>query len=115
MKKIFILLLAIATLAACNKSEVVDVNPGEAIQFGNAFVDNATKATDPTYGAVALEKFNVYGTVTGAGNTNVVNIYNGTEVTGTVAKLYEASAIQYWFTEQDHTFEPTVPVTSVPL
>ena len=62
MKKIFILLLAIATLAACNKSEVVDVNPGEAIQFGNAFVDNATKAIDPSITTLTLDGFTVYGT-----------------------------------------------------
>ena len=114
MKKIFILLLAIATLAACNKSEVVDVNPGEAIQFGNAFVDNATKATDPTYGAVALEKFNVYGTVTGAGNTNVVNIYNGTEVTGTVgSNVWSCSVNQYWIADASYNFAAVVDANKV--
>ena len=60
MKKIFIALIAIASVAACNKAEVIETVEGEAIEFSNAFVNNATKATDPPYGAVALTSFNVY-------------------------------------------------------
>ena len=52
--------------------------PGQAIEFGNVFVDNATRAaaaTDPSYNSTSLDHFNVYGTI------NNINIYNGNAVT----------------------------------
>lgn len=45
MKKILFALCAVATLASCSKSEVLNLNQ-EAIDFGTAFVDNGTRATD---------------------------------------------------------------------
>ena len=101
MKKIFISLLAVAALAACNKAEVIDSNPGEAIAFGDAFVDNATKATDPSYSANDITKFNVYGTV------NNVVIYPGTEVTkGTAAynSAWTCPVNQYWIPGASYKF-----------
>ena len=53
MKKTLFAILALAAVA-CNKADVIDSNPGEAIQFGNAFVDNATKV-DPSYSANDIE------------------------------------------------------------
>lgn len=113
MKKTFIAILAVAALAACNKAEVVEVNPGEAIAFGDAFVDNATKATDPTYGTVALTKFNVYGTVTGKGEgTGTVNIFAGDEVTGTVGEnVWSCANKQYWIDGATYNFAAVVDAT----
>lgn len=92
MKKIFISLLAVAALAACNKAEVIESNKGEAIAFGDTFVDNATKATDPSYSANNITKFNVYGTV------NNVVIYPGTEITKTAeyGSAWTCTVNQYW-------------------
>lgn len=96
MKKIFISLLAVAALAACNKAEVIDSNPGEAIAFGDAFVDNATKA-DPSYSANDISSLNVYGTVDGG--QGAVVIYPGTLVTRGAAgygTAWECDVKQYW-------------------
>ena len=78
MKKLFVSVLAIAAAVACNNSEIVSMDKGEAIQFGNAFVNNSTRAdaaTDPSYSTsgkgTPLTQFNVYGAVGG------VNIFNG--------------------------------------
>ena len=80
MKKFFIAIAAIATAAACSQNETIALDNGEAISFGNAFVENSVRAaTDPSYGTVDLTQFNVYGTVTGTGN-GTVNIFNGNEV-----------------------------------
>ena len=50
MKKLLISMLAVATLASCAKEETLSFDKGEAIQFGNAFVDNSTRAAvDPSY------------------------------------------------------------------
>ena len=61
MKKTFIALMTLAVAAvSCNKADVISVDR-QAITFGEAFVDNATKVTDPTYGTVnKLTKFNVF-------------------------------------------------------
>lgn len=112
MKKILIAAMAIAALAACNKAEVIESNPGEAIQFGNAFVDNATKATDNTYGAKELKSFNVYGTVTGTNGT--INIYNGTTVTGTVgSNVWSCPVNQYWIAGATYNFAAVVDANTV--
>ena len=97
MKKIFISIMAVAALAACNKTEIVDLNPGEAIEFGNAFVDNATKATDPSYSANDITSVKVYGTVNG-GQGDVL-IFPGTEITKNNADYgtaWTCPVQQYW-------------------
>ena len=90
MKKLFVAILAVAALAACAKEEIVSLDKGETIQFGNAFVENATRATDKSYsGDKALTAFNLYGTVTGTNGT--INIYNGCTVTGEVGYKVDAN------------------------
>lgn len=62
MKKILFALCAVATLASCTKSEVLNLNQ-EAIDFGTAFVDNGTRATDEfTIETHELFDFNVWAT-----------------------------------------------------
>lgn len=80
MKKIVIAALAFAAVAACNKAEVIETAPGEAIAFGDAFVDNATRATDPSYTANDIDAVTVYGTVNSQANNTPVVIYPGTKV-----------------------------------
>ena len=104
MKKIFIALAALATIAACNKAEVIGISENEAISFENPFVDNATKAaTDPSLGTTdnPFTSFNVWGTVGG------VAIYNGAEVTGTVGStmVWTCTAVkQYWIKDAQYKF-----------
>ena len=87
MKKTLFAIISLAVAAtACNKADVIEMNK-EAITFDKAFVDNSTKAIDPSYGAdaVALTKFNVWGTVEGTNNgTQYVPVFANTLVTGTV-------------------------------
>ena len=62
MKKILFALCAVATLASCTKNEVLNLNQ-EAIDFGTAFVDNGTRATDEfTIETHELFDFNVWAT-----------------------------------------------------
>ena len=58
MKKIFLAVVALAAMTACSNDEFVSVDRAP-INFGEAFVDNATRATDTTYVAVALTSFDV--------------------------------------------------------
>lgn len=104
MKKTFIALLAIVSVAACNKAEVIGSQEGEVIAFANPFVDNATKAADKTYsGDKALTAFNLYGTVTGT--TGTINIYNGCQVTGSVGNaVWTCPVDQYWIADANYAF-----------
>ena len=85
--------------------------PGQAIEFGNVFVDNATRAaaaTDPSYSTtgkgVALESFNVYGAVGG------VNIFTGDKVVkgnkdyGVAWALEDPNQKTYWIAGADYKF-----------
>ena len=101
MKKILISMLAVAALVSCSKEESILVDQGEAIAFGNAFVENSTRAEDPSYSANDIEKFNVYGTVNG------VVIYPGTEITKNGANYgaaWTCPVDQYWIAGANYKF-----------
>ncbi len=124
MKKLFISMLAVAALASCSQEDVIVADKGDLIGF-NSFVENSTRATDNTYGAVALTSFYVYGTVQGTGN-GVVNIYDGDVVTGTVGqketitdengdqievdKAWSCDVKQYWIADAEYNFAAVVDV-----
>lgn len=106
MKKLLISMLAVATLASCAKEETLSFDKGEAIQFGNAFVDNSTRAADPSYSANDIDSLKVYGTVNG------VNIYNGNKVSRPSAEAGKGygdvwtctGTQQYWIAGAQYKF-----------
>ena len=104
MKKTFIALLAIASVAACNKAEVIDTVEGEAIEFGDAFVDNATKAD---YSTDNIDEINVYGTV------NNVKIFDYATVEKNAAAYgaaWTCDVTQYWIEDAAYKFAALVDV-----
>lgn len=122
MKKAILAVLALASVVACNKSEVLEVAPQKAISFENPFVDNSTKAIDGTFtGSNTPESFNVYGTLTNA-TGQVANIFNGVEVKrsledgemeedfiyGTGTWYYADDAVQYWMPGNTYNFTAVV-------
>lgn len=116
MKKILFAMFAVAALASCAQDEIVGKYNQEAIGFGNAFVDNATKAaTDPSYNNTnkPLTQFFVYGAVKG------VNIFDGDLVSKgqhdyTAAWDIEAGTpTQYWIDGADYIFDAVVDATEV--
>ena len=93
MKKLFILIMTVAALAACNKEAAVETPQGDAIAFGDVFVDHSTKAIYET--ANDLTGFTVWG--------NVANVAlygtEGATVTRSGAALGSAwtcSVTRYW-------------------
>lgn len=109
MKKILISMLAVAALVSCSKEESIRVDQGELIGFGNAFVDNSTRAasaTDPSYGtANPLTSFRVWGTING-GNGAVAIFANDT-VEGTVGTSSTwncTTKTQYWVNGAKYNF-----------
>lgn len=118
MKKTFIAIMAVATIAACNKAEVVDLNQGEEIAFGNAFVDNVTKVFYGNQsGETPLAAFNVYGAVTDF-EGNAIAIYSGDKVTGTIAEnsvwqCEDQTKVQYWIKGAKYNFAALVDAGTV--
>ena len=114
MKKIFIAVLALAAVAACNKSEIVSVSEGNAIAFDNAFVDNATKSVnDPSFTNEEGKMFNdfaVYGYVEGA------ELFAGVKVSKTIDNEdldqdWKYSGTQYWIAGAKYNFAAVAPFT----
>ena len=106
MKKIFIAALAIAALAACNKTEVVGVTESNAIAFDNAFVDNATKSVnDPSWSNTKLfSNFAVYGCVENA------TLFDNVEVTGSALNgNWTYTNTQYWIAGAKYNFAAVAP------
>lgn len=118
MKKIFFGILAIAAFAACSNEEQIAAPKGEAIAFGNAFVDNSVRAIDPSYGATNkvdgvdvtnhITSFKVWGTVTA--NQDPVLIYPGVVYTkgnaiyGEAWTPAEGTPTQYWIPGATYNF-----------
>lgn len=114
MKKLFTILAVAATLVSCAKDETIAVNKGEAIQFGNAFVENSTRAAvDPSYKASTLAYFDVYGAVNG------VNIFDGDRVArnnkayGVAWDMDSNAPTQYWIAGASYIFDAVVDATAV--
>lgn len=129
MKKTILAVLALASVVACNKSEVLEVAPQKAISFGNPFVENATKAIDPSWSNTKVfESFNVYGTITNTATppatANIFNAVNVTRITPPAITSgdkglndyvwgYAESSIQYWVPGNSYKFAAVVGGTGV--
>lgn len=104
MKKLFISMLAVAALASCSQEDVIVADKGDLIGF-NSFVENSTRATDPSYSANDIKSFKVYGTVNG-GQGDVL-IYPGTLITKGDAEYgspWTCPVSQYWIAGATYKF-----------
>lgn len=116
MKKIFCAVLALAAMASCSKEYIV-AEDKQAIGFGEAFVDNGTRA-DYSQKGKPVEAFKVYGTLTGSyGNT--VQIFNGADVTKPTNNYFDngvydsteawiCTQTQYWVPNASYKFAAIV-------
>jgi hypothetical protein len=108
LKKIFLILVAVATLVACSNDEIVTSQPAEAITFGDVIVEGPTRAAfDGSYNSGSLTAFEVYGTI--SNTSGVSNIFNQEEVTlqGGVWK-YDSAHTQYWIQGNTYNFTAVV-------
>ena len=114
MKKILLAVLSIAALASCAQDEILGVAKDDAIVFKNAFVDNATKAIDPSItnvgGANAISEFQVWGTTQGDHDGAViVPIFADEKVDNKAGEwMYSAGKTQYWIDGNKYNFAAVV-------
>ena len=105
MKKIFVAVMAMAAFAACSNEEQIAAPKGQEIAFGDAFVDNATKAIYES--ADDITGFTVWGNVKGTGD--VVALYGdtGANVTRNSEELdaaWNCDVVRYWTPSCDYSF-----------
>lgn len=98
--------MALAALAACSKEEAVEVQKGDAIAFGDAFVDNATKAIYED--ASGLTGFTVWGNVDGTNETPLA-LYGdaGATVSRNSKNLgvaWDCDVVRYWTPDAEYNF-----------
>lgn len=116
MKKILCAVLALAAMTSCSNDYTITESK-QAIAFGEAFVDNGTRA-DYSDGTNEVEEFLVYGTVKGkyASNAPEVYIFDGTTVERPtdLASGYDSTEawicnnVQYWVPNADYAFTAVV-------
>lgn len=107
MKKLFIAVLAVAALASCAQDEIITKHNQVAIGFGNAYVDNATKAiiTD----AEGIKGFTVWGNVQ-SGTLASVALYgeDGAKVTrrtgDALGAAWDCDVVRYWTASCNYNF-----------
>ena len=104
MKKLFVAVLAIAAAVACNTAEVVDLPQGPAIQFENAFVQNATRVGTTTG---TLEAFDVWAYIENKGGIVLVD----EDVTKGNGQWGYAN-LQYWAPGHNYYFTALAPMNS---
>lgn len=98
-KSLFVLGVAVAALASCTQSEVVDIAESNAIKF-DAFVGNPTKAVTEVDND-NIKAFHVYGTKNSGTTTD---FFNGDQV-------YESGTPNVWIYDDLKTWEESQTYT----
>ena len=111
MKKILLSVFAAAALASCIQNE--DINPLTPIGFGDAFVNNSTKAIYE--GSEEVDSFQVWGAYKGISATTWAELYNGSIVTRpndltgyNAAKAWNCDDKRYWADDCNYKFYAVV-------
>ena len=107
MKKILFAAAAIVAMASCATDDVVSRPAGAAIEFNDAFVENATRAND--IAKDNLSQFNVYGSVT-ANNTNGFIFTD--QLVEKNGDYYTYTPAQYWIPAASYKFTAFASLTA---
>ena len=115
MKKFLFLAIAATAFASCSQDEVMEVAEKQAIQFGESFVGNATRAIDPSHTANNINAFKVWGTLTG-NNSAKVNLFNEVLVERdgkNNGEAFKCAQTEYWVPNASYNFAAVANYTSV--
>ena len=107
MKKLLFAAAAIVAMASCATDDVVSRPAGAAIEFNDAFVENATRAND--IAKDNLSQFNVYGSVT-ANNTNGFIFTD--QLVEKNGDIYTYTPAQYWIPAASYKFTAFASLTA---
>ena len=105
MKKLFVLALAFAAFASCNKVESIET-ASEHISFGNAFVEVKTRdAVDPSTTTDSITAFDAWAIMDAPTGT----VLDAERVTKN-GDEWTYQNLQYWLADHDYYFYAVAPV-----
>ena len=110
MKKLFISVLAIAGLVACTQEQTLVQQGPASLEFGGAFVENATRANsavDPSTTTASLTGFDVWGFMDSPEGV----VFVDEDVTGEQGNFTYVNT-QYWVPGHDYYFAALAPMNS---
>ena len=110
MKKLLVSVLAIAGLVACTQETTLVQKGNAPMEFGAAFVDNATradKAEDPSITTANITGFDVWGFMDSAEGV----VFMDEDVTGSQGNFTYVNT-QYWAPGHNYYFAALAPVNS---
>ena len=107
MKKLLVSVLAIAGLVACNNEQTLVQKGNAPMEFGASFVENATRATDPSTTTNSLAGFDVWAFMDSANGV----VFNGEDVTKS-DNGFGYTNTQYWTPGHVYYFAALAPMNS---
>ncbi len=99
MKKLIVSVLAIASMVACMNEETVRVKDGNPIAFENTYVQNATRANDPSTTTNNIKEFSVW-----AYMNAVDGVVFDDETVSRNGDAWTYNEIQYWMPGNNYFF-----------
>lgn len=109
MKKLIVSALAIASLVACSKDELVNQQGPVAISFKQAYVENVTRATDPSLTTANIEGFDVWGYMDQPSGTT---FSDQDVIKSESSEEWIYSPLQYWVPGHTYYFDALAPMNS---
>ena len=110
MKKLFVAVLAIAGLVACTQEQTLVQQGPASLEFGGAFVENATRANaavDPSTTTESITGFDVWGFMDSPEGV----VFEDENVTGEQGKFTYVNT-QYWIPGHTYYFAALAPMDS---
>ena len=110
MKKLLVSVLAIAGLVACTQETTLVQKGNAPMEFGDAFVENATRANaavDPSTTTESITGFDVWGFMDQPSG----KVFEGEDVTGEKGNFTYVNT-QYWLPGHDYYFAALAPMNS---
>ncbi|MBO7235957.1 MAG: fimbrillin family protein [Alistipes sp.] len=105
MKKFLVSVLAIAGLVACNNEQTIVQQGPAPMEFAGAFVENATRANDPSITTTSLKKFKVWAFVSNESGTVLTD-----ETVSKNGDVWTYDNKQYWTPNNTFYFAAVAPV-----
>ena len=107
MKKLLVSVLVIAGLVACTQETTLVQQGNAPMEFGAAFVENATRAIDPSITTTTITGFDVWGFM----DSPAGKVFEGEDVTGSEGKFTYVNT-QYWTPGHVYYFAALAPMNS---
>ena len=107
MKKLLVSVLAIAGLVACTQETTLVQKGNAPMEFGGVFVENATRAIDPSITTTTITGFDVWGFM----DSPAGKVFEGEDVTRSEGNFTYVNT-QYWTPGHVYYFAALAPMNS---